>query len=174
MQDRIPTKPNRVLITPETGQPYYATVTRADEPTQEGTALNKASLLKDTTAELFGLGADAVPDDVLNQIKILLDGKPRIETGSYDGTQTYGQSYPNKLTFDFQPKLICISHENDSTYGGYPWVKDAKIGKSAISGTTTRFCNLKWGDNFVEYYADDSAGSQLNSSNVKYCYFAIG
>lgn len=30
-----------------------------------GTKLNKASLLKDDTAALYGLGADAVPDDVL-------------------------------------------------------------------------------------------------------------
>lgn len=34
-----------------------------DQPTQEGTPLNKASLLKDATAALLGLGADAVPDD---------------------------------------------------------------------------------------------------------------
>ena len=34
-----------------------------DQPTQEGTPLNKASLLKDTTAALLGLGTDAVPDD---------------------------------------------------------------------------------------------------------------
>lgn len=35
---------------------------------QQGTALNKANLLKDATAALFGLGSDAVPDDVLNQL----------------------------------------------------------------------------------------------------------
>ena len=36
---------------------------RADSPTQEGTPLNKGTLLKDATAALYGLGADAVPDD---------------------------------------------------------------------------------------------------------------
>ena len=65
MQDRVPVNPGRVLIAPENGAaPYYATMTRADNPTQEGTALNKANLLKDATAAKFGLGADAVPDDV--------------------------------------------------------------------------------------------------------------
>lgn len=34
----------------------------------EGTLINKSSLLKDTTAALFGLGSGAVPDDVLNQL----------------------------------------------------------------------------------------------------------
>ena len=65
MQDRVPVNPGSVLIKPENGSAsYYATLTRADNPTQEGTPLNKASLLKDETAALFGLGVDAVPDDV--------------------------------------------------------------------------------------------------------------
>ena len=66
MNDRVPTNPGRVLITPENGAAaYYATMTRADNPTQEGTPLNKATLLKDATAAAFGLPASAVPDDVL-------------------------------------------------------------------------------------------------------------
>lgn len=67
MKDRVPVNPGRVLITPENGTaPYYATMTRADNPTQKGTPLNKASLLKDATAAKLGLGADAVPDDAFN------------------------------------------------------------------------------------------------------------
>lgn len=66
MKDRQPLKPNRVLITPEGGSdPYYATVTRADDPVEPGTTLSKTTFLKDTTAALYGLGTDAVPDDVL-------------------------------------------------------------------------------------------------------------
>lgn len=43
MQDRIPTLPNRKLITPENGTAaFYATVEFADEPTQAGTLINKA------------------------------------------------------------------------------------------------------------------------------------
>ena len=45
--------------------------TRADQPTQEGTPLNKASLLKDATAKKFGLDPDALPDDVLVAIASL-------------------------------------------------------------------------------------------------------
>lgn len=37
--DRQSKYPNRVLITPENGAPYYATVVRADEPTEAGTPL---------------------------------------------------------------------------------------------------------------------------------------
>ena len=43
-QDRVPQKPGRVKITPETGESYYATMERADEPIVEGTPLNAKNL----------------------------------------------------------------------------------------------------------------------------------
>lgn len=69
MQDRVSATPGRMLITPENGQPaFYATVELADNPSVEGTPLNKASLLTDETAALFGLGTDAVPNDVFRSL----------------------------------------------------------------------------------------------------------
>ena len=65
MKDRVSLYPGRVKLTPVAGQANLYDLTRADQPTQEGTPLNKASLLKDATAELFGLDANAVPDDAL-------------------------------------------------------------------------------------------------------------
>jgi hypothetical protein len=48
LQDRLPQNPGRVLITPEDGgQPFYATIERADNPTEVGTPLNKGTLLSD-------------------------------------------------------------------------------------------------------------------------------
>lgn len=66
MQDRVPLYPGRVTLTPVSGQANTFDLTRADRPLQEGTPLNKASLLKDATAALYGLGTDAVPDDALH------------------------------------------------------------------------------------------------------------
>lgn len=44
--DRLPAKPNRRLITPEgNGTPFYATVIRADDPEEDGTAINRALLM---------------------------------------------------------------------------------------------------------------------------------
>ena len=68
MQDREPTYPGRVTLTPVFGLANTYDMERADRPLQEGTPLNKASLLKDTTAALFGLGTGAVPDDVLAEL----------------------------------------------------------------------------------------------------------
>lgn len=66
MQDRVSLYPGRVKLEPVEGQANTYDLTRADQPTQEGTPLNKASLLKDTTAALYGLGSDAVPDDAFS------------------------------------------------------------------------------------------------------------
>lgn len=42
--DRVSAYPNRYLVTPENGTPYYVTLERADEPTTVGTPLNAATL----------------------------------------------------------------------------------------------------------------------------------
>lgn len=98
MQDRVSLYPGRVKIEPVAGQAKLYDITRADQPTQEGTPLNKANLLKDTTAALLGLGTDAVPDDafvalVLGQgvygyrVKVqLADGTP-VEGATVSGIQ---------------------------------------------------------------------------------------
>lgn len=68
MQDRVPLYPGRVKMIPVAGQANTYDMARADDPTQEGTPLNKATLLKDATAALYGLGTGAVPDDVLAEL----------------------------------------------------------------------------------------------------------
>ena len=65
MQDRVSLYPGRVKLEPVAGQANLYDLTRADQPTQEGTPLNKASFLKDYTCGLLGLSSAAVPDDAL-------------------------------------------------------------------------------------------------------------
>ena len=65
MKARVPGSPGRVKMTPVAGQENTFDLVRADQPTQEGTPLNKANLLRDATAAMFGLSATAVPDEVL-------------------------------------------------------------------------------------------------------------
>lgn len=50
MQDREPTYPGRVTLTPVSGLANTYDMERADRPLQEGTPLNKANLLSDATA----------------------------------------------------------------------------------------------------------------------------
>lgn len=72
MKDRIPYpgQEGRVLIRFEDGTEKYAIITMADNPIEEGTALKKANLLSDKTAELLGFTAadDPTVDDALQLI----------------------------------------------------------------------------------------------------------
>lgn len=68
MKDRVPLYPGRVTLTPVSGQANTFDLVRADQPTQVGAPLTKATFLKDATAALFGLGTGAVPDDVLAEL----------------------------------------------------------------------------------------------------------
>ena len=45
VRDRLPTIPNRRLITPVSGTPFYATIERADEPEEVGTPINRSLLM---------------------------------------------------------------------------------------------------------------------------------
>lgn len=67
MKDRqpYPGKEGMVKLTLTNGQVLEGKLEMADDPLEPGDPLNKATLLKDATAALFGLGTDAVPDDVL-------------------------------------------------------------------------------------------------------------
>lgn len=61
MNDRVSTYPGRVRLTPVEGQTDVFDMTRADSPTQEGTALNKANLLSDTTASAINTLTGSTP-----------------------------------------------------------------------------------------------------------------
>lgn len=94
MEDRVPQKPGRVLVTPEGGgEQFYATITRADEPLVEGTPLNANTLLRKVTAAKFGLGADnAVPDKVFDLVAafVLSGGATTINVRDVDGNPLQG------------------------------------------------------------------------------------
>lgn len=79
-----------------------------------GTSLNKANLLKDATAALYGLPATAVPDTVFSTIHTMissvngtLNQVARIAYGSYAGTGGTGKK---TLNCSFQPKCAFISN----------------------------------------------------------------
>lgn len=81
MQDRVSIYPGRVKLTPVSGRADTYDMERADSPTQEGTPLNKASFLKDTTAELYGKDASAVPDEIFSEIHSRLSALDVFELG---------------------------------------------------------------------------------------------
>ena len=166
MKDRVAAYPGRYRIVSQSGG--YITLERADQPSQEGTPLNKNTFLKDATATLFGLTGSAVPDDVFAAIAI---GKAQIAVGSYTGTGVYGASNQNSLSFGFTPKLVVI-------YGGLQMFTPYIYGSSRFY-TGDKSSNYEQvvtiNGNTMQWYSNGgNAGYQLNASGTTYNYCAIG
>ena len=98
-------------------------------------------------------------------------GAARIQTGSYTGTGTFGQSKPCRLTFNFVPKLVIICTQNNyfatATYmlvwNGQFFENDYYANDYAgVSGKT------------FSWWSDTSAEEQLNINGFKYSYTALG
>ena len=130
MQDRVPLYPGRVTLTPVSGQANTYDLTRADQPTQEGTPLNKASLLKDATAALFGETNAAVPDDILSLLsKSALAQIKEKYTKTTIGTVAVGKTIT--LNVSGTPKEFIVVHQgkpsslyDDSCNGTWLLMKD--------------------------------------------------
>lgn len=69
MQDRIPTYPGRVKLTPVTGEENTYDMERADGPVQEGTPLNKSTFLTDSTeTAIWGDAQNRTVDEALKAV----------------------------------------------------------------------------------------------------------
>ena len=116
---------------------------------------------------------------LLGQIGDGLSGA-KIATGSYDGTDKYGASNPNTLTFDFVPRIVIVTQDGNNSLapsgvgtwgGGFMWTYGAirvKCGDNsnyelvtALNGTT------------FTWYSANNAYTQQNSTYT-YNYIAIG
>ena len=101
---------------------------------------------------------------------------PKIETGSYVGTGTYGQANPNTLTFGFKPKAVIISINGTSTYGGAIFMSGQT--RSSYAGVaynvdSSNMPHLTWNENSVSWYSTNRSYYQLNETYT-YNYLAIG
>lgn len=95
----------------------------------------------------------------------------RIAEGSYVGTGTYGESNPNTLTFEFEPKLVVITEHNSSIPDQAFFVKDSLKSRDTNSTASPSDITISWEGNIVNWYAG-SKESQFNYGT--YNYFAIG
>ena len=111
-------------------------------------------------------------------------GVPRIETGTYTGTGTYGSSNPNSIVFSAAPKFVYVmatQNPNGEPLNMMVWIGGTTcqlfynrsaadawypvIGIASLSGVT-----LSWYEDDVLYVP---AGTQCNKSGVVYRWFAI-
>lgn len=158
MQDREPTYPGRVTLTPVYGLANTYDMERADQPLQEGTPINKANLLKDATAALFGKTNAAVPDDILS----LLSKSMMAQTaGKYTETTTIGTlAIGSTITVNVNgtPTKFLVVHQgkpsnlyDDSCDGTWLLMKDV-------------YENRVWNSDNVNKYETSDINSYLNST----------
>ena len=121
--------------------------------------------ITDVLGNLISIPGDQIKDGV------------RIATGSYIGTGTYGSSHPNSLTFEFEPKALCIVEDGQNTEGGILWINPLKRGRAMPANTdNSYYCYLTWSGKTVSWYdiADRNSKYQHNVSGTTYHYIAIG
>lgn len=106
MKDRESTYPGRVEMTPVEGQENIYDFKRADEPTVEGTVLDKRNLLPDYIAEALGLKAedDPTPADAFRAIAEGIE--PLIES---IGVAESGNTITAVLALDNGEKLSVVT-----------------------------------------------------------------
>ena len=145
MQDREPTYPGRVTLTPVYGLANTYDMERADRPLQEGTPLNKASLLKDATAALFGKTNAAVPDDILS---LLSKSMMAQVTGKYTKTTIGTIAVGKTITLNVSgtAKEFIVVHQgkpsslyDDSCSGTWLLMKDIYENRVWQSGNINKY-----------------------------------
>lgn len=122
MVDRAALHPGRVKLVPVEGAVNTFDMTRADEPIQAGTPLNKSTLLSEPVASKLGLGGSATPSDALNALVDKKANKQQSadDAGKYwkigtDGSLEFGTPVAK---FSQGPLIITTSQTLDlSQYG---------------------------------------------------------
>ena len=188
MTDRIPTYPGRYKATNvSTGEITFFDLELADEPTQAGTPLNKASLLTDATAATVGANYGTTPSLPTEALNIIASGASRTEIQTYVGDGIAGSSHKTSLTFSHEPKLVMIfagSTNNSVDIGDYsavlPWASIKRVYQDYPSAATFRLFSLNYsntytlsnGNKTIAWYGTGAA-NQLNSNGVEYTAIAF-
>ena len=118
MKDRTPRYPGRVRLTPVEGAENTFDLVRADEPVEEGTPLNKKTLLTDETAYLLELKVDdPTPDDAFSHIARNFTGDGGMNINLLE--EAIHMKYCKVLTHEGQRSAIADFYANAIVQTGY-------------------------------------------------------
>ena len=93
---------------------------------------------------------------------------PKIATGSYVGTGTYGASNPTEIYCDFPPKFVVIVTPNDETFGVFP------NPLPVFPYDNNHDISIIWESNKISLSNASAAVYQFNGSTYTYYYAIIG
>jgi hypothetical protein len=175
MKDRIPTYAGRIKLVPVQGKENVYDVERADEPQQEGTPLNRMTLLNPEIQNLLNLTDDATPSDALSALRDLANTKTQINTGKYIGTDTYGRENPNSITLDFPAKLVIIGSKISGNGAQAILFPEVGFGFSMLSLVDffAKPLAVSRDGKMISWYSNDSGIAQMNGA-YEYQYTALG
>lgn len=99
---------------------------------------------------------------------------PRIETGSYVGTGTYGTYNKSSLAFDHRPLLVILFGYYTQIFSGMiPSGFGAKAPPFEDGGN--QYCSYSWNGNVLSWNTNSSGPEGQNNTNgTTYYYMAIG
>ena len=184
MKDRVPLYPGRVILNPVSGQENTYDLTRADQPQQEGTPLNKANLLSDTTAAAIASAtkisnsSDPVIDEMLANIAAVIGTNLKLtKTGSYVGTGTKGQKNAIQLAIGFCPVFVAVLAAGSGRQGLIIYDKISDTFCSKTYNWSDKL-TVQYANGVLSYYTTNLGSSgvsyQLNEESVNYYWVAIG
>lgn len=106
---------------------------------------------------------------------------PKIATGYYVGTGTYGQDNPNSLTLEFRPQIVIIHGKTQDAnnpsydYGYTIMIRPATRYETIVTNAAMGYSGtIIWGNNEVSWFVEGNSGIQFNLSGEQYEYVAIG
>lgn len=139
MQDRVSLYPGRVKLEPVAGQANTYDLTRADQPTQEGTPLNKANLLSDATeTAMFGAAADRTVDEAFAglaaQIKLIMSNTAAITLTLKDSA---GHALPGVLVQGI------LTESGQAVYSGTDGVAAGYIAEGSQTIKVTGYADIE-------------------------------
>jgi len=172
LKDRTPKYPGRVQLTPVDGAENTFDLVRADEPVEEGTPINKKTLLTDETAYLLELRVDnPTPDDAFNHIARNFTGDGGMTINLLE--EATRMKYCKVLTHEGQRSAIADFYANTILQTGYESDDGTIQALACIEGAISnqlkvRIINKATGETFnsvIPLYADVYK-QKLNNSTV--------
>ena len=180
MRDRQSTNPNRITFTDEnSGTTYTGTWAYADNPVVDGTLMNKAAFLQDSTATAIGLTQeDPTVNDALSKLQTNINTKVNSSSvGAASGlasldsnsklTATQASSRLQSLSVS---RNLALSDAGTMIYSNSATDLTITIpANSSVAfpiGTEIEF--LRFGSGSLTIAADTGAGVTLNSFNSKF------
>lgn len=108
-----------------------------------------------------------------SQLGVQIGSKAQIATGSYTGTETYGASNPNSLTFEFVPKYLIVNGNGCVAIISVLSISYTSSGVVLMGSSGNDYIYARVNGNTVQWYSNQLPNNQMNGATT-YWYIAIG